>query len=223
MKLIVPDIIVPSSKEKTLRQYRFAKVSAALSNMNCDLTLAVTNKRLIYHAETSSSKKSELIHNEIFIDNVGGFSLFRGKKKDSKGLMAKILVLFFIFGALGGAAFWQAKPIYDFAVTLIAGLKFDTMFKVIITAVPMLIFLIIALIINAKAHKYLINMIIYSKGLKVHNLFSDNENLIDTDNYIVIPYLKETQAMVAELASLILDVQQYGHEEVLKHIDIEES
>jgi hypothetical protein len=223
MKLIVPDIIVPSSGEKTLRQYRFANVSATSGNMKCDLTLAVTNKRLIHHAETSNSKKSQLIHNEIFIDNVGGFSLFRGKQKESKGLAWKILLVFLIFGGLAAAAFFEAKPIYDFAATLIQGLKFDTMFKVIITGIPVLIFLIIALILNAKTYKYHINMIIYSKGLKVHNLFSDDESLIDTDNYIVIPYLKETQAMVAELSSLILDVQHYGPEEALKHIDTEES
>jgi len=38
----------------------------------------------------------------------------------------------------------------------------------------------------------------------------------------VIPHLNETKAMISELSSIILDIQKFGPDEVLKFIDSEE-
>ena len=65
-------------------------------------------------------------------------------------------------------------------------------------------------------------MIIYVKGLKGFNIFASSEELLNND-FIIIPYLKETKTMIAEISSIILDIQKYGPDEVLKHIDAEEA
>jgi hypothetical protein len=219
---MVPDIIVPSTDEKTLRQYKYAEVSAVMGKMKADMVLAVTNKRIIQHAETKHSKKSQLIHNEIFIENIGGFSFFRGKRREKGKLPVILTILGFIFVAIAVVLFLQAQPIYDAAQSVFSTVTLDV-FKILITALPIVIFIIIAIILNAISYKYLINMVIYSKGLKAHNLFSEEpEILLDTQNYIIVPYLKETQAMISELASIILDIQKFGPDEALKHIEAEE-
>lgn len=223
MKLMVPDISVAATGEKTLRQYKFANVSSVTDNFNADLTIAITNRRIIQHSETGNSKKSSMIHNELFIDNVGGFSFYRGKKYENKGLGRKLLILFFIFAALGGLAFWQSEPIASFIQRSIPTVQNDTVFKIIIAAIPLFIFFILSFIMNLKGRKYVLNMVIYSKGLKALNLTSSSTEELLNDNFIIIPYLKETKAMISEIAAIVLDVQKYGPEEVLKHIDAEES
>lgn len=224
MKLIVPDIIIPSAGEKTLRQYKCANISSSLGKMNADMTIAVTNKRLIQHAETKGSKKSELIHNEILIDEIGGFSFFRGKQRDKRSLNITLVILFILFAAGAGIVFWQSAPIFTFIKQHMPNIAYDTVFKIVITAIPIVIYIIIAIIISSVSWKYLFNMVIYTKGLNNNNIFSESKELLDANNnYIYIPYLKETQAMILEIGSLILDVKKYGPDEVLKHIDVEES
>lgn len=223
MKLMVPDISVPASGEKTLRQYRFANVSSVIDNFNADLTIAVTNKRIIQHAETGNSAKAQMIHNELFIENIGGFSFFKGHKFEKEGLSRKLILLFILFAAIGGVAFWQAQPIYDFVYRSIPTIQNNLMFKIGISAIPILIYIILAVIIKAKTKKYVLNMVIYTKDLKPINLTSSSSEELLSNNFIVIPYLKETKAMITEIPAIVLDVQNYGPVEVLKHIDAEES
>jgi hypothetical protein len=63
-----------------------------------------------------------------------------------------------------------------------------------------------------------------SKGLSVSNIKIDG-NMAEEEKgkFIVVPYLKETQKMFSEIGSIVLDVLRYGPDEVLKHIDSEES
>lgn len=223
MKLMVPDITVPATGEKTLRQYKCANITSVIDNMSADLTIAVTNRRLIQHAEAGNSSKSQLIHNEIFIDNIGGFSFFRGNKKEKRRFGLKFFLLFILFAGLAGLAYWQSLPIFEFVSRSVPTVPYNDVFKFSLAGVPMLFYILIIVIINIKSRKFLLNMIIYVKGLKSFNLFSESEFLLESGNFILIPYLKETKTMISEIASLILDVQKFGADEVLKHIDAEDT
>jgi hypothetical protein len=222
MKLMVPDIVVPASGEKTLRQYKVLNISSPLNNFSADLTVAVTNRRLIQHAETAGNQNSQMIHNEIFINDIGGFTYYRDKMVNKKKHGWVMILLFVIFAALGGLAFWQAQPICDFIKRSIPTVQNDLTFKIIIASTPILIFLIIVLITNIKPKRFLLNMIIYTKGLNANNLFLSEEKPFN-DNFIIIPYLKETKSMISELAAIVLDIQKFGAEEVLKYIDPEDA
>jgi len=220
MKLMVPDISISATGEKTLRQYRCASVSR--ENVNMDLTIAVTNRRIIQHAENGNSGKSELIHNEIFIDNIGGFSFSRGEKNTNSNKGLTLFLLFLLFAAIGGVLFWQATPVFNFVKRSIPTVVFNDVFKFGLAGFPLVIFIIVALIINKKSHSFNFNMVIYTKGLKPFSIITASEESEDT-GYIVIPYLKETKAMISEISSIVLDVQKFGSEEVLRHIDAEDS
>lgn len=222
MKLMVPDVVVGSVGEKTLRQYRYAAVASPSENIVVDFTVAVTNRRLIQHAETDSSKKSTLIHNEIFIENIGGFSYYRSKRSEKNNLAVKLILLFLLFGAAGAVLFWQSSPIIGALQGLVPSLQDVLGVKIGLAALPLLIYIAVAAAMVARSKAYIINMIIYTKGLKPFSLFSDPENLFYSDDYIVIPHLNETKAMISELSSIILDIQKFGPDEVLKFIDSEE-
>lgn len=222
MKLIVPDVVIGATGEKTLRQYRYSSVVSPADNMAAEFTLAVTNRRLIQHAETGSSKKSTLIHNEIYIENIGGFSFYRGKKKTGDRMFLKLFLPFLLFAGAAALIFWQYAPIFAFLKGIISALQDTLAVKIILTAVPMLIYAIILAVILAKSKVYIINMIIYGKDMKALNMFSESEHLLDTENYILIPHLNETKVMISELSSIILDIQKFGPDEVLRYIDPEE-
>lgn len=223
MKLVVPDISIPATGEKTLRQYKCANISSPTSGMNTDLTIAVTNRRIIQHAESSNSAKSELLHNEIFIDNIGGISFSRGDKSEKKGMGLKLFLFFILFAGLGGVAYWQSAPIFDFVKRSISTITYNDVFRFVLAGIPLLIYIIIAIIMNIKAKKYVLNMVIYTKGLKSFDLITTSHETEESSGYIVIPHLKETKTMISEIASIILDVQRFGPVDVLKYIDAEES
>jgi len=223
MKLMVPDVVVGATGEKTLRQYRYAAVTSPSENIVVDFTVAVTNRRLIQHAEKDSSKRSTLIHNEIFIENIGGFSFYRGKRKEKNNLFLKLLLFFLLFGGAAGVLFWQASPIIAAVQGIIPSLQDTLGVKIALAALPVIIYIALAVSMVVRSKAYIINMIIYATGLKPLSLFSDPEQLLYFDDYIVIPHLKETKAMISELSSIILDIQKFGSDEVLKYIDSEDS
>lgn len=222
MKLLIPDIIVPATGEKILRQYKCAKMTTDLNGNSSDITVAVTNRRIIQHSESGSKAGSSMIHHEMYIENVGGLSLIRQKIFNKRSFNKKSLMCFLIFLVLGGLCFWQSQAIFNVLSGSIPALKYDTVFKIEAALSPLVIFAVIDIILFVKSHYYVFNMLIISKGLTPGNIRIDGTNdVISKANYIIIPCIDEIQKMYSEMSSVILDIQRFGPDEIFNHIDPE--
>lgn len=223
MSLIVPDKVIAASGETTIRQYKCVKLVSTLSSFSANATVAVTNRRVIMYADSGAGKKAEILQNEIYIDNIAGFSFFKGKALPRTGVKSRFFALFAIMAILSAVVFLMNGSIYGFLQTFMPVYQ-NTVFKVWTTGVPIAIFFIVLLCHKLFSGKITMNMVIHSKGFQNANINiqgADTEQILSA--LCVLPHNKETQRMFSEISSIVLDVQRLGDKEVLQHLDTEAS
>ena len=111
----VPDSILnaslaPCEGERSVKQYRFLRMTLPIIGYKADASLQVTNKRLLYHAigSTVFGGKEES-YSEVSIDDVAGISIERSTSLNIPVLLVLLLInlaltgVGLLFGLLGSA------------------------------------------------------------------------------------------------------------------------
>lgn len=214
MSFLVPDKIIASEGEKTIRQYKCAKLYTSKTSLNA--TIAVTNRRVILYADNGNKKNPQVYQKETFIDNISGVTFFNGVSK-KPGNFAIYFVMFLLSATIAGLCFWQAESIYNFAKFITAPLTIWV--KLLIALVPLVLYLIISLLTRLGRKKQIMQFIIHTRGFANSNVALYSSEAEDLYEFCVVPNSKESKRLISEISSIILDIQQYGAENVLKHID----
>lgn len=116
---IIPNYVAPGEGEKQIRQYHCTHLHSKLLGIKADGVLAITNKRIIFHATGSSVSGTSIIQSEIPMEDVSGISVYKGTCFSLKyvilgfavilifsGLFSTILSLFSIVSSSFATAMW---------------------------------------------------------------------------------------------------------------------
>lgn len=205
MSLLIPTKIMASDGEETIRQYRCAKLKSEFGGLDSSAIIAVTNKRLILYAEPKSSKNPVILQHEVYIDNIAGVSFFTGRPLRRTGVGAAFAVMFVFFALLSAIFYWQAEPLFT-AFNVGVHLTFEN-FRLIGTAAPMALYLLIALLYVLLSKKNTMSVSVYTKALSDSNINLKGGFTPSTNSFYVQPNHKETRRMFSELSSIIIDIQ----------------
>ena len=216
MTLIVPEIIAPADNEKTIRQYRCAQAQSESGEVS-DVFLCITNRRIIQYASTGSGNKTTTLYNDVHMNEVSGTSLFRGKEYKPKKFQKILLICL-----LSAFAIAAALCIFGGKIGDLIGMSGVGLYA-ILALVPFAIAGILILILRGRCFDVVMSIQIMTRNMAVSSVSVDAGFTANAPKFIsVIPYPKELKRLFSELSSLILDVQHYGPDEVLRRVSVEE-
>ncbi len=90
---VIPQDISPSEGENTIKQYHCTHLHSKLLGLKADGLLAITNKRVIFHAKGSSLAGTSIVQSEIPMEDVSGISVYKGNYFSIKHFILGIFVM----------------------------------------------------------------------------------------------------------------------------------